>query len=549
MGDPTLRCGTCHKRHVRAEGGAPSFNTSSTKIKSSSFFKAAGIAALTLSAITYPASAASIAESSLSASSPFNVVASESKQRRTILWSLLPYLKDGDDVTKKKFTIASPANIRLLQDDHDHYNETEEEHAHEYDSVEAATASANVHGAETSNSANENITGKDREPWGAVLGASLLVNVATLSGVIILILPAIYRGVLKYRDIPAASSPAAHGHGRFFDIVIPGFAVGALVATSVFLVLPEALRYIAGEADATGSDHTEHDGHRYLQEDSHADGGSAAAKFGCSVLGGFLLPFIFGIFFHHSDPTNDEGDAQGRKDSVASVNEEEDCETCVDKPDVETGVNVGERIDDPQDIKTSPLMMIQRVEDATPEEKCKCNVCEEEEVNNQIEPEVFVTKNFVNKKLCASILIGDGFHNFADGFFLAAAFRSCSVAVAVSIMLVTLFHEIAQELADFIVLTKYGGLPVCTALVLNFVSGLSVCLGGVIFLATNPTDTATGVILAMAGGVYINIAACETAPRMELTMKGRGDRVLMLFSIILGTIPMGLVLLDHKHCG
>jgi zinc transporter ZupT len=116
-------------------------------------------------------------------------------------------------------------------------------------------------------------------------------------------------------------------------------------------------------------------------------------------------------------------------------------------------------------------------------------------------------------------------------------------------MFVTLFHEIAQELADFIVLTKYGGLSVWNALAFNFLSGLSVCLGGVVFLAANPTDLATGVILAMAGGVYINIAACETAPRMEGAMQVRADRVLMLFSIILGTIPIGLILLDHKHCG
>lgn len=379
---------------------------------------------------------------------------------------------------------------------------------------------------------SENITGKSGEPWGAVIGATLLVNVATFSGVLILVLPAMYRGVLKYRGIPAGTSAAANGNGRFFDIVIPGFAVGALVATAVFLVLPEAVNYLSGEAHAghegegEGGDHDGH-GHRFLQEeDSHAGEGSAAAKFGCSVLGGFLLPFVFAIIFHHNDPNENE-DVQERKASVAVDNEEAECESCngsvksaddngaSGNADVETGVDV------------TPL----------------------DETNDEGAREAVVTKSFVNKKLCAAILLGDSFHNFADGFFIAAAFRACSVGVAISIMLVTLFHEIAQELADFIVLTKYGGLPVGRALFYNFLSGLSVCLGGVVFLAANPTDTATGVILAMAGGVYINIAACETAPRMEGAMKGRWDRVLMLFSIILGTIPLGLILLDHKHCG
>lgn len=389
---------------------------------------------------------------------------------------------------------------------------------------------------------SENVTGKSGEPWGAVIGATLLVNVATFSGVLILVLPAMYRGVLKYRGIPAGTSAAANGNGRFFDIVIPGFAVGALVATAVFLVLPEAVNYLSGgahaghEGEGEGGDHDGH-GHRFLQEeDSHAGEGSAAAKFGCSVLGGFLLPFVFAIIFHHSDPNANE-DAQERKASVAVDNEEAECESCngsSDDADVKTGADESGPSGN-ADVETGVDVTVRTVEPL-------------DETNDEGAVEAVVTKSFVNKRLCAAILLGDSFHNFADGFFIAAAFRACSVGVAISIMLVTLFHEIAQELADFIVLTKYGGLTVGRALFYNFLSGLSVCLGGVIFLAANPTDTATGVILAMAGGVYINIAACETAPRMEGAMKGRWDRVLMLFSIILGTIPLGLILLDHKHC-
>jgi len=436
--------------------------------------------------------------------------------------------------------------------DHDDHDHEKDEHLHAEGEVD--DHDGHMHGDEfddrsTSTVANESKAGGD--PWGAVIGATLLVNVATFSGVLILALPAMYRGVLKYRNIPVESSPAAHGSGRIFDIFIPGFAVGALMATAVFLVLPESLKYISGEgheshAEDVHDDHSDH-GHRYLQEDVHAGEGSTAAKFGCSVLGGFLLPFVLAIIFHHSEPTEDEV-IQARTDNSAVLHEEEDCETCNDKADLETGVVATVRVDDPQD-STSGSPIIQKIEDATPEEMCKCDVCEEEGSNNETELETIITQSsFVNKRLCASILLGDSFHNFADGFFIAAAFRSCSVGVAISIMLVTLFHEIAQELADYIVLTKYGGLSVWKALTFNFLSGLSVCLGGVIFLAANPSDVATGIILAMAGGVYINIAACETAPRMEAAMKVRGDRVLMLFSIILGTIPLGLILLDHKHC-
>ena len=160
-----------------------------------------------------------------------------------------------------------------------------------------------------------------------------------------------------------------------------------------------------------------------------------------------------------------------------------------------------------------------------------------------------VVKPVVNKRLCATILLGDFFHNFSDGLFIAAAFRSCSQSLAISITLVTLAHEIPQELADFVILTQYAGLLVSKALFLNFLSGLSVLFGGIIFLSSNPSAEATGVILAMGGGVYINVAACEAIPRMEASLKVRWDRLLKLFSIILGAIPIGLILIDHKHCG
>ena len=154
----------------------------------------------------------------------------------------------------------------------------------------------------------------------------------------------------------------------------------------------------------------------------------------------------------------------------------------------------------------------------------------------------------VNKMLCATILLGDFFHNFSDGLFIAAAFRSCSQSLAIGIMLVTLAHEIPQELADFVVLTQFAGLSVKKALLLNFISGLSVLFGGIIFLASDPGSVATGVILAMGGGVYISAAACETVPRMQPAMKERADRAIMLFSIMLGAVPIGLILIDHAHC-
>ena len=393
------------------------------------------------------------------------------------------------------------------------------------------------------NAANSDAsTTKVNNVWGAVIGATLLVNIATFSGVLLLVIPAVMRGYLKYKGMPGPSSSEAAKGGRVFDIFLPAFAVGALVSTAVFLIFPEALMYIGGGHDDHGghegedahADHSDH-GHRYLAEEGHDDHGDeeegvVAAKFGCAILGGFLLPFVFSIFLHHTDEELSNNQPQevvegkvieGSSASGGSAHDEQDCESCCltgdNNTDAETGVVV---------IRAQPT------EDA-----------------NTTPGEEPVIKTVVNKKLAATILLGDGFHNFSDGLFIAAAFRSCSQKLAIGIMLVTLAHEIPQELADFVVLTQYAGLSAARALILNFVSGLSVLLGGVIFLAANPSDVATGVVLAMGGGIYINAAACETIPRVERAVKVRGDRILMLFSIILGTIPIGLILLDHKHCG
>ncbi len=115
--------------------------------------------------------------------------------------------------------------------------------------------------------------------------------------------------------------------------------------------------------------------------------------------------------------------------------------------------------------------------------------------------------------------------------------------------MVTIIHEMAQEMADFILLTRHVGLSAPKAFLLNFISGMSVVLGGIVFLAGNPSDEVTGVLLGMAGGVYLNIAACETMPRIESIIRTQADRICALLLFIVGTVPIGLVLLNHHHCG
>lgn len=372
------------------------------------------------------------------------------------------------------------------------------------------------------------------KPWGPVIGATLLVNLATLSGLLLLVVPSIRKGLLS------KSSGDSQSRGKIIDILIPSFAVGALLATAVFLVLPEALHLIeGGHHDEGGDDHDEHD-HRVLQ-DAHEDHGNsegeAFAKWGCGILGGFLLPPFLALFFPH-------GQMKSAEEDSAIVSEDE-CQSCKDnepREAVPTAVIVrsGDSVSVHDADEEAPVNNIVN-QGSTPEP-----IEESEEAD--IDPIAAQVKSLIDYRLITTVVVGDFFCNFADGLFIGAAFLGCSYATAVSITMIALFHEIPQELADFIILTRYAGLSMVKACTLNFVTGLAVCIGGLLVFAVKPSDEAVGVILAIAAGVYFNLAAVESMPRVAHYTKDTTDKALSLFSIIIGTIPLGLILLDHKHC-
>lgn len=147
------------------------------------------------------------------------------------------------------------------------------------------------------------------KPWGMVIGATLLVNIATLGGVIFLI-PLIGRRLDK--------------NAKMLNMMIPAFAAGALIATALFLTAPEGLALIQTSIMEANEDEEEDHDHRYLlvfarllegnetghneEEEAHEEHGfeilpGATWRFGASVLGGFVIPFTLSAFFaHHHSP-------------------------------------------------------------------------------------------------------------------------------------------------------------------------------------------------------------------------------------------------------
>jgi zinc transporter ZupT len=154
----------------------------------------------------------------------------------------------------------------------------------------------------------------------------------------------------------------------------------------------------------------------------------------------------------------------------------------------------------------------------------------------------------INYSLASSILLGDFFHNFTDGVLVGTAFSLCHRELAIAISVATVYHELAQEVADFFLLTEHCNIRPLVALLLNFVGGLSVLFGAILVLSMDVSANATGCILAIGSGVYIYVAVGECLPRAQQAQKTANDKAISVASFVVGVIPIGLVLLNHGHC-
>lgn len=111
------------------------------------------------------------------------------------------------------------------------------------------------------------------------------------------------------------------------------------------------------------------------------------------------------------------------------------------------------------------------------------------------------------------ILIGDAFHNFADGVLIASAFMA-DVRLGWIATLAVMAHEIPHEVGDFMILLN-AGFTKRRAFVFNLISGMSAVVGGVVgyFLI----DRVQGLLpyaLAVAAASFLYIALSDLLPEM-----------------------------------
>ena len=112
------------------------------------------------------------------------------------------------------------------------------------------------------------------------------------------------------------------------------------------------------------------------------------------------------------------------------------------------------------------------------------------------------------------ILIGDAFHNFVDGFVIAAAFLT-SIPLGIAASLAVIAHEIPQEVGDFAILLE-SGYSRMRSLILNMLSSLTTLPGAVIaYYFLGETREAVPYILALSAASFIYIAVADLVPSLH----------------------------------
>jgi hypothetical protein len=193
--------------------------------------------------------------------------------------------------------------------DEEHHDD--EDHDHD-DHVDEVSSEANV---------------RDDLPWGEAIGAALLINLATLVGLLVSI-PMLLTGTLCAGRRGKASPEQIHArHQNFIRNYLPSFGAGALLAAAVFLIIPEAILLL--------SVNDEHEGHRrYLQEEEHSGENSMAWKFGTSFLGGYVLSLVLGSLFPHVHDEGPKCPVFGKHETLEQTKKNSSCkdEECLDRP-------------------------------------------------------------------------------------------------------------------------------------------------------------------------------------------------------------------------
>ncbi|HEX4857514.1 MAG TPA: ZIP family metal transporter [Usitatibacteraceae bacterium] len=144
-----------------------------------------------------------------------------------------------------------------------------------------------------------------------------------------------------------------------------------------------------------------------------------------------------------------------------------------------------------------------------------------------------------------TIIIGDGFHNFTDGFAIATAFMA-DTRLGIVTALAIVAHELPQELGDFLVLV-HSGFSRARAMFWNIMSSIATVLGALLaYFALQTFSGMSTVFLCIAASSMIYVAIADLIPGLH-RKSAIGDSLVQfaLIALGVGSIVVVQTLISH----
>jgi zinc and cadmium transporter len=142
------------------------------------------------------------------------------------------------------------------------------------------------------------------------------------------------------------------------------------------------------------------------------------------------------------------------------------------------------------------------------------------------------------------ILVGDAFHNFADGIVIAAAFVldwQAGLLATAAVMA----HEIPHEVGDFMILLN-AGYTKRRAFVFNLLSGASAVIGGAVgYLVLDTMNELLPYALLLAAASFVYIALSDLLP--ELMRRSRLTQSLPQVGLVMFGVALAALISIATH--
>lgn len=142
------------------------------------------------------------------------------------------------------------------------------------------------------------------------------------------------------------------------------------------------------------------------------------------------------------------------------------------------------------------------------------------------------------------VIIGDTLHNAIDGVAIGAAFL-VNPAAGIGTALAVAAHEIPQEIGDFGILLGKGMQP-RRVIIVNLISAFATVLTAMItFLLGDAAQFNPALLLAVAAGFFIYIAASDIIP--DIHEKSRDEGNVQAVMLLIGVLVIGGIVSVTPH--